>query len=173
MISRLFFKERFDGIEYIIAIIGIKDAIAWLVGINPEAYRAIGRPDVNTKLLIVSVIYYIPTYLIAAPFGLIVFTIARLGVALLGLFLHVFLANKLSGLPFRYIIECSKYPVVASIATAVFVYFTVNKLGSISDFMLLFLSINLLLVAFIFYTILIYVLDKSLITDLKSLFLNK
>ena len=125
-ISSLIFGQKWEGIEIVIAIIGIMHAIGWLVGINPEVYRAAGRPDVNVKLLVANVIYYIPIYVLAAPHGLLVFCIARLGVSVASLLLHFYVANKILQLPFTYLKSCVKSPLIASVVMGVLLYGMVN-----------------------------------------------
>jgi len=125
-ISSLIFGQKWQGIEIVISIIGIMHAIGWLVGINPEVYRAAGRPDANVKLLVANVIYYIPVYVLAAPHGLLVFCLARLGVSVASLLLHFYVANKLLRVPFTYLKSCVKSPLIASLVMGVLLYGMVN-----------------------------------------------
>jgi len=130
-ISLAIFGQKWQGIEIVIAIIGIKDAIAWLVGVNPEVYRAAGRPDINTKLLIAAVIYYLPVYIFAAPYGLLVFCTARLAVAIVGMGLHIFVANRILGLRFTYLGGCIKEPLLSSLIIVIVLYLIGNFIGDI------------------------------------------
>ena len=125
-ISSLVFGQKWQGIEIVIALISIMYAIGWLVGINPEVYRAAGRPDVNVKLLIAAVIYYIPVYVLAAPYGLLVFCIARLGVAIVAMPLHFFVVNRILQLPFTYLGTCIKSPLLALLPMIAIMYGGVN-----------------------------------------------
>ncbi len=128
-ISSIVFGEKWQEIEIVIAIIGIMHALSWLVGINPEIYRAIGRPDINSKLLAAAVIYYVPVYILAAPHGLFVFCLARLAVAIVGMGLHFFVANRVLNLPFTYLSSYMKNPLIGSLAMVVILYLTLNLLG--------------------------------------------
>ena len=125
-ISSLIFGYKWEGIEIVIAIIGIMYAVGWLVGINPDIYRAAGRPDANVKLLVANAIYYIPVYVLAAPHGLLVFCLARLGVSIASLLLHFYVANKLFQLPFTYLRSCVKSPLIACLIMGVLLYGMVN-----------------------------------------------
>lgn len=130
-ISSIIFGQKWQGIEIVIAIIGFMHAIGWFVGINPEVYRAVGRPDVNSKLLIAAVIYYIPVYIFAAPYGLFVFCIARLAVAIIGMGLHIFVANRVFGLKFTYLGNCIKEPLLGSLIMATVLYLIGIFIGDI------------------------------------------
>lgn len=125
-ISSLVFGQKWQGIEIVIAIIGIMYTVGWLVGINTEVYRAVGRPDINVKLLIVCVIYYIPIYIFAAPYGLLVFCFARLTVAIVAMPLHFFVVNRILQLPFTYIKTYIKSPLLASLPMIAIIYGGVN-----------------------------------------------
>lgn len=120
-VSMLIFGQKWVGIEIVIAIIGLKLGMDYLVGINPEIYRAIGRPDANTKLLFINILYYLPAYIFAAPHGLLVFCLARLGVAAISLVFHFYLANKIIGVPFTYIRDCITSPLIGCIGMGLFI----------------------------------------------------
>lgn len=121
-ISSVLFGHKWQGLEIVIAIIGLKEALAWLVGINLEVYRALGRPDINSKILIIHFIYYIPVYIIAAPYGLYVFCLARLAIALIGIGIHFFVVNRLIHLPFTYMIDCVMSPLKGVLVMGAVVY---------------------------------------------------
>lgn len=121
-VALLLFGQKWTGIEIVIALIGLVFATSWLVGINGEVYRAVGRPDMTVKLLTVAVLYYIPVYIIAAPKGLLVFCIARLAVGIAGLPLHFYVASRLLKVPFTYLKTPIKLPVIATLVMSILVY---------------------------------------------------
>ncbi len=168
-ISSIIFGQKWEGIEIVIIFIGIKDAIAWLVGINPELYRAIGRPDINTKLLIATVLYYIPMYVLAAPYGLLVFCIARLAVALIGMGLHLYFVKKVLGYPPTYLFDCIKTPLVASFGMFALILagniFYNNSIiwQEIIKFFILFLS------GLTVYLSIIWLIDRTLIHQIINI----
>ncbi|MCJ7653804.1 MAG: oligosaccharide flippase family protein, partial [Dehalococcoidia bacterium] len=132
-ISSVIFGQKWQGIEIVIALIGIMHCIGWLVGINPEVYRAMGRPDINSKLLIAAVVYYIPVYVLAAPHGLLIFCFARLGVAIMAMALHLFVAHRMLNLPFTYLSNCIKSPLIGSLIMAIVIYSTIDVAGLLDN----------------------------------------
>ena len=82
-ISSIILGPKWHGVEIVIAICAIASCLTSLITANSEAYRAIGRPEVNTKLQLVSLIICLPCYIWAAPYGLHTFLITRLFVAAL------------------------------------------------------------------------------------------
>lgn len=159
-VSSLLLGEKWKGIEIVIAIIGIMHSIAWLVGINPEVYRAIGKPDINTKLLFYAVIYYIPVYVLAAPHGLFVFCIARLLVAIIAMGLHIYFANKVLSLSVTYLKECIKVPLLASLVAFILSYagnILINAYGILQLIKLSFLIVFYVLT----YSFIMWLLDRN------------
>jgi PST family polysaccharide transporter len=91
-ISSILLGPKWHGIENVIAICGIATCLVSLITANSEAYRAIGRPEVNTKLQFISLMIYLPCFLLAAPHGLQTFLIARLLVAVLIMLTQLYFA---------------------------------------------------------------------------------
>ncbi|MEJ2723825.1 MAG: lipopolysaccharide biosynthesis protein [Deltaproteobacteria bacterium] len=112
------FGDKWHGLGMILGVIGFMHGMSWLVGVNPQLYRAIGRPDVNTKLMFASIIYYLPAYLLAAPRGLEAFTFTRLGVALVTIPLHIYLCVRMLHVSPLYLWHQGKYMVLATIVMA-------------------------------------------------------
>jgi len=128
-ISSIIFGQKWEGIEIVIMILGLQNAIGWTVGLNNETFRAIGRPDVNAKLLFTSLISYIPVYVLAAPYGLSTFCIARLAVTIIGIALHIFFANRVLKLSFTYLYRCMISPLIGSFMIGVIVYSILHITG--------------------------------------------
>jgi O-antigen/teichoic acid export membrane protein len=92
--AEVLFGQEWQGLGFVMGLLGLMMGLGWLVGINPELYRAMGRPDVNTKLVFISLLYYLPAYYFAAQSGLEAFSITRLAVALAAIPLHIYLSVK-------------------------------------------------------------------------------
>lgn len=112
------FGDQWPGLGLVLSLIGFMHGIAWLVGINPELYRALGRPDLNTKLMFAASLYYLPAYLLAAPWGLVAFTCTRLGLDLSTIPLHIFLGVRMLKLSPFYLWHCGRPVILATLAMA-------------------------------------------------------
>ncbi|MDW7973208.1 MAG: lipopolysaccharide biosynthesis protein [Thermodesulfovibrio sp.] len=172
LISIYIFGEKWQGVASVAAIIAIKDSIAWLVGLNPEVYRAIGRPDVNVKLLVLAALYYIPTYVVAAPYGLFVFTLSRLGVTVLGFFLHLFFLKKLLNLNYSSVFAASKIPFILSFLSAILLYM-INYYADLNSITDVAIMIILSLVILTIYILAVKILDKDLYNDVRIILNNR
>ncbi len=162
-ISSLVFGYKWQGIVIVILIIGLKESMSWLVSMNTEVYRAVGRPDANAKLHMVNVIYYIPVYVLAAPYGLLVFCLARFAVAAVSLLLHFYVANKLLQLPFTYLRSCVKSPLIASLTMAVLLYGIVNLTAPFEGWGGLLKLIAVIIGGGISYLVVLRLVDKDLL----------
>lgn len=162
-ISLVVFGQKWQGIEIVIALIGFMHIFGWFVGINPEVYRAVGRPDINSKLLTVAVIYYIPVYIFAAPYGLFIFCLARLAVAIISMGLHIFVANRILGLKFTYLEGCIKEPLLSSLIMAIALYLIGSFIGDIRSSEAWIKLFGIILLGIATYIISLWVFKKELV----------
>ncbi len=94
-IEQVLVNDNWSGLGGVISWIGLMMGISWTVGVNTELYRAIGRPDVNTKIVFICVLYYAPVYYFASQLGLSTFTVFRFLVALMALPIHYYLMTRI------------------------------------------------------------------------------
>ena len=118
-IASVLFGTKWQGIGFVLSIIGLTNGVTWIVGINTELYRSIGRPDINTKLMFMAIVYYLPSYFIAALFGLETFVYARLIVGTLGIFIHVYVCKKLFNFSPFYLWQAGKPMILSSMVMAI------------------------------------------------------
>ena len=161
--SIIVFGEKWRGIEIVIILIGLKDGISWLIGLNPELYRAVGRPDINVKLLFIAVLYYLPVYVFAAPKGLLIFCIARLGVALIALILHLFVANRILQLKYTYLLDCIKSPLISALPLIGILFAGQSFINKIPWYAALVVLVPILTLSILSYLLTLWVLDRKFI----------
>jgi len=88
-LALLVFGQRWAGIENVIGWLGLTMGVAWLVGLNSEAYRAVGRPDVETKIMSIMLPVYLAGYWVALRHGLAVFLQMRFALAAVAVVVHL------------------------------------------------------------------------------------
>jgi len=120
-ISKVLFGERWQGLGFVLSMLGITFCFSWLVGINTELYRAIGRPDLNTKLIFVSILYYIPAYYLAAKYNLTIFVCTRFFLVLITIPLHIFLCRKVLKVSVFYLWNDGKNFILSSLFMGVII----------------------------------------------------
>lgn len=94
----LVFGKNWAGLAPILALLAASQGLAWLVGANGEAYRAIGRPELETWAMGLSTVVYLVAYLISIHHGLYAFVATRAALVLVGISIQVAIARRALGL---------------------------------------------------------------------------
>jgi O-antigen/teichoic acid export membrane protein len=94
-VSDLFFGEKWKGISFLIGYLSIMRGYSWLVGINGEIYRALGKPHYETLVYAFSCIFFIAGYILSIQIGLEEFIYTRLALGMISLIPHFYLFWKL------------------------------------------------------------------------------
>jgi len=97
-LSGAVFGPGWDQIDKVLPAVALASGLSWLAIANNEAYRASGRPELETRIMLVCVVVYLAAYLIAVRFGLTAFAWTRCALAGFGLLLHLFFAHRYLGL---------------------------------------------------------------------------
>ena len=118
-ISKIIFENEWTGIEKVIGILGITYCLVYLVSAMPSAYRAIGRADIQAKIILLSVLYSIPAFLIAVKYGFEVFLWTQFSVQLLVLPIHMYILRKHFNVQVGLLLRDLKYILISLIAMIV------------------------------------------------------
>jgi len=165
----LLFGQEWQGLGFVVGALGLMHGIGWLVGTNPELYRAMGRPDMNTKLMFVALLYYLPAYYIAAQSGLETFTVTRLVVALVALPIHVYLCVKMLRVSPLYLWQEGKPMIISTIAMAIGIVLLKWGVLPIIDVPHVSIVLAILLgTGGLIYFICLWLLDKSFLIQTKA-----
>jgi PST family polysaccharide transporter len=113
LIGNVFFGEKWNGVGQVIGVMGLMNGFSWIVGINPEIYRAMNKPSLETKVLFFCTILYTIGYFYSIQFGFEFFLWARLILSLFGLTIHL--------LALKHLLELQIIPVLLKIAIVTFV----------------------------------------------------
>ena len=121
-IARIVLAGRWPGITIVIQLLVLFPGISHLLLLNPELYRAIGRPDIMPRLLLITLIYSLPVFIAGAQFSLVAFVIARASVTILFFPVHVILLKRILDLKIILLWEQIKVPLAATMIMAIVVY---------------------------------------------------
>lgn len=94
-LSDLIFGEKWVGIASVIGILALQQSISWIIGLNVTAYTAIGRPDVETTILLISMPVYLMVYICTSTINFNTFLIGRLLLIVFGILVHIYYSKKL------------------------------------------------------------------------------
>ena len=168
-LADILFGIKWQGLGFVLSVIGLTNGIVWIVGINTELYRAMGRPDINAKVLLIAAAYYLPTYFMAAPFGLNVFTYARFIVGLLGIPIHVYICKSMLKFSPLYLWNAGKRIIIATFFMGIAIVLLKNGVSIFMPHLQTFMILPILIIAgMVVYAGSLWLLDRSFIMQTKG-----
>ncbi len=162
-VARVVLDGRWPGITPVIQLLALFPGISHLLLINPELFRAIGRPDIMPKLLLATIIYSLPVYVIGTQFGLLGFIVARISITVIFFPVHVLLISRFARLGFSQLWECVKVPLVASLSMALIIFGLFSFSRDLHDWQGWVQLGCMVLFGAISYGLAIWLLDKDLL----------
>ncbi|MDH7944941.1 lipopolysaccharide biosynthesis protein [Pseudohongiella sp. SYSU M77423] len=87
------FGPEWIGLATVIGLMSIRQAFASVTFINGEAYRAIGKPQYETIVLALSLIFYVPVYWYLAQIDMRTFLFGRIGLVIVSMIAHLYLIS--------------------------------------------------------------------------------
>jgi len=121
--------KKWSGIEPLLQTLAIMPGLGWIILLNPEVYKAWGRPDIMPKFHLATICYIVPAYLIAAQFGLKGFVLARASVGVVFYIPHIWVSVRVLKLPPSYFWNCIRSPLIAGLIMSAAVYLLLLRLG--------------------------------------------
>lgn len=88
-LAGVLFGPKWDGLGLVLGVMALMHGLSWVVGLNGEIYRAMGKPSRETIVTGALLLVYLVAYLYSVRFGLEPFVWTRLGLAVVALALHL------------------------------------------------------------------------------------
>lgn len=168
-IEMVVFNVNWGGIAFVIGILGLAQAISWIIVPNVEIYRAIGKPEVETKVVAGTLIVYLIAYLAAIPYGMTTFIWTRLAMTCFGVLIHFYFAYKILNFPIKNWFTLTFSSLISSLVMYFLVFLLKGQMGLGLSSLIILIGVGVLS-----YTIMIFVLEYKFIkTELFSLFKNR
>jgi PST family polysaccharide transporter len=95
------FGPAWAGMGLVIALLAAGQGLAWTVGANGEAYRAIGKPKLEAMAMVLSSLAYLAGYLVSVQHGLMAFVMTRVLLVAVGIGIQVGIARHSFGIRIR------------------------------------------------------------------------
>jgi hypothetical protein len=125
-----------------------------------------GRPDINTKLMFVTILLYMPAYYIAAQFGLEIFLYVRLSLVFVGIAIQVYVFQRILNVSSFYLWHDGKSFILAAIAMGAGLGTIKWAFQSIAPVPPQVLELALLIIMGVgIYGVTLWLLDRSFILD--------
>ena len=93
-LDAVLFGDKWKGVGLVIGVMALMHGFSWIVGMNGEFYRAMGKPKYETIVTGGALLAYLAGYLYSIGYGFECFVWTRLFLALLVLMLHLFVLKK-------------------------------------------------------------------------------
>lgn len=93
-IETVIFGEKWQGLGLVIGVMALSNGYAWIVGMNGEIYRSMGKPSYETMILAMPLVFYLIAYIVAIQAGFETFIWTRLCLTITALLLHLFVLKK-------------------------------------------------------------------------------
>lgn len=93
-LSYLIFGEKWIGIASVIGYLALTHSLAWIVGLNTEVYKAIGKPKIEFIMQSITVPFYLAAFLIASQISFIFFLQTRLLLVFFGIGMQCYFLSK-------------------------------------------------------------------------------
>lgn len=170
-LTDMVFGDKWEGLGFVLAFLTLLGGAGAVVAANPELYRSVGRPDVNTKVLVFTLAFYLPAYLIAVQYGLTTFVVVRTLLAFFALPVHVFFVVRIFGFSPVYLWRDGRKPINAGILMLLAV-FCLKKTMYYVEFPSseLLKVLALVLVGAATYSVVLWYSDKEFCRSVVSLF---
>ena len=126
-ISIVLFGEKWLGVGLVIGVMALMHGFSWVVGMNGDVYRAMGKPAYEAIVTAGTLFIYLAAYIYSIKQGFEIFVWTRLLLALGALVLHLFVLRKVIQRPIMPIIN---YLVLITSVTGIvvmFIQWTITK----------------------------------------------
>ena len=160
----LIFGEKWIGIASVIGILAIQQSLSWIIGLNNEAYKALGRPDIETKILLFSMPVFLIVYIYAAGINFETFILFRLLLIGYGFLVHLYYSKVLLETSFFEYFFNIKFILIFT--AVIFIFFMIfPKYYFITEYA----YIAILPILLALYLLFIYYLDRDFINKLRRI----
>jgi len=93
-IGAVLFGEKWEGVGFVLGVMALVHGFAWIVGMNGNVYRAMGKPSYETMVMAGSLVVYLGVYIYAINLSFESFVWARFVLVFGALALHFYVLNK-------------------------------------------------------------------------------
>jgi O-antigen/teichoic acid export membrane protein len=94
-IEEIVLGSQWSGTAIVLGVMALMHGFSWVVGMNGEFYRAMGKPSYETFVTGTLLTVYILTYLLVISSGLVTFVWVRFCLALVALVLHLYVLRRI------------------------------------------------------------------------------
>jgi O-antigen/teichoic acid export membrane protein len=150
----LLLGDKWQGLSPVIGGFAIATGLSYTASVFPPAFRASGRVKTYAKLRIITVCYFLPSFLLCAPFGLMALLYSRVAVTIFTLFLYGVFIRQSFHYPSADLIKNIASGLLWAVLIVVFVLVAGSSFGALAGSWGRMLLVGLLLLACASYLVL-------------------
>jgi len=158
----LLYGQKWQGLGTVIGFLVIMPGLSYIWLLNEHAYQAIGRPDIWTKLSGFSLLALVPLLWVAAPYGLLVFTLVRFGGAWFLPLGNIFFGARSLGIGAKEQFKAFASPLSLSVIMFALVYLLTKQLNPFEGVSGCIKLLSIVIVGAIVYLLLIWLVNREL-----------
>jgi len=163
-IAPIVFGDRWIGLGVLLSLAAIRESISWLTGINSEVFRALGRPDINVRAILIGISVCVPAYFVAAPSGVYVLSIVKIVLVAATVLLQVFFTTRLLGVAGTYLWADNR-SVAAACAVMCGAVWTSQSLLNVGSTYAMASTAAVVVVGAVVYVAMLAILDRALLSQ--------
>lgn len=91
IIQSFLFSKNWENVGFVIAYMSLMHGYSWIVGMNPDFYRAFGKPKFDTIISGIFILIYLLIYMLIINGDLKYFVVGRFVLALVAMIIHLIL----------------------------------------------------------------------------------
>jgi PST family polysaccharide transporter len=159
---KLLYGNRWENLGSVIGFLILMPGLGYIWSLNEHAYQAIGKPHVWIKVSTLALIALCPVLWFAAPYGLIVFTVARFCCGLLLPLGNMIFGGSTLGIDLRDQLKAVANPLIFSLVSALAAFFLAREWGPIEGLLGWLKLLSIAGFGGAIYLLLIWRLDREL-----------
>ena len=161
-IVKLLYGNRWPDLGSVIGLLILMPGLGYIWSLNEHAYQAVGRPDIWIRISTLSLFALCPILWIAAPHGLLIFTLARFGCGLLLPLGNMVFGSRTLGIEMRDQIKAISTPFLVSLIIFLVAFLLVRQWSPIDGILGWFKLCSIAAIGFVVYLLLIWRMDREL-----------
>jgi PST family polysaccharide transporter len=161
-IIKLLYGNRWQDLGSVIGLLILMPGLGYIWSLNEHAYQAVGRPDIWIRISTLSLFALCPILWIAAPHGLLVFTLARFGCGLLLPLGNLVFGARILGVEMRDQIKAVSTPFLFSLIIFLVAFLLIRQWSPIDGVWGWFKLCSIAAIAGIVYFLLLWRMDRKL-----------
>lgn len=163
------YGQRWEGIGPVIGLLAIMPGLSNMWSLNADAYRAASRPDIWTKVAVLSLLIMFPLLLFLGRYGLIPYTIGRFIGGLTLPIINLFATASIFHVPIKLQVDAICVPLLSSLIMFFAVVASMHYLGPATGLGGVGQLTMIVMLGGIIYCLVLWVMDRRLLWQLWTI----